>query len=479
MSRAAWVQVALGLALGGLVAAAARLHDFTTLHVGSAWSVLLAAAAACAWAGLTWLVLRPRRDGAEAPHDDHGVLVVHASQTGFATELAARTAHALHQGGVAADLQPMQALTAARLEAASRVLFVLSTTGEGDAPDAAVGFQRTVMQDPALRLDHVRYAVLALGDRDYDDFCAFGRQVDAWLHGQGAQPWFDRVEVDNADEAALRHWQRQLAMVSGAVEQADWSRPAYQSWRLHERRLLNPGSAGLPCFHVALKPDDPAHLAWEAGDIAEVGPRAAPDGQSLPHREYSIASLPADGAMHLVVRQVRLPDGSLGSGSGWLTEGARPGDRIDVRVRANAGFHAPHDDRPCIFVGNGTGIAGLRALLKERLARGHQRNWLVYGERHPASDRLHVDELEAWQRDAGLQLDLVWSRAGGAVRYVQDQLRRRASDLRQWVADGAAIYVCGSLNGMAPGVDAALRDALGHDQVDALAAAGRYRRDVY
>jgi sulfite reductase (NADPH) flavoprotein alpha-component len=32
---------------------------------------------------------------------------------------------------------------------------------------------------------------------------------------------------------------------------------------------------------------------------------------------------------------------------------------------------------------------------------------------------------------------------------------------------------------MAPGVDAALREVLGDRQVEALAAAGRYRRDVY
>ena len=44
---------------------------------------------------------------------------------------------------------------------------------------------------------------------------------------------------------------------------------------------------------------------------------------------------------------------------------------------------------------------------------------------------------------------------------------------------GAAIYVCGSLQGMAPGVDGVLRDILGSTKVDELVEAGRYRRDVY
>ena len=63
--------------------------------------------------------------------------------------------------------------------------------------------------------------------------------------------------------------------------------------------------------------------------------------------------------------------------------------------------------------------------------------------------------------------------------YVQDALRAEAARLRQWVDDGAAIMVCGSLQGMAPGVDAVLREVLGNERVEDLLVAGRYRRDVY
>ena len=53
------------------------------------------------------------------------------------------------------------------------------------------------------------------------------------------------------------------------------------------------------------------------------------------------------------------------------------------------------------------------------------------------------------------------------------------STVRQWVEEGAAVYVCGSLAGMAPDVDATLRRILGEDKIEALRTAGRYRRDVY
>jgi sulfite reductase (NADPH) flavoprotein alpha-component len=51
--------------------------------------------------------------------------------------------------------------------------------------------------------------------------------------------------------------------------------------------------------------------------------------------------------------------------------------------------------------------------------------------------------------------------------------------LRQWVQDGATIYVCGSLQGMAGGVHDALGEVLGTATLDAMMGDGRYRRDVY
>jgi len=488
--KAALGQIAIGVLLLAAVVLFAGMHDFSGMHSAPTTRAGWAGALGLAWIAMTLVLARGRRktilvsepaEPAEAVGErPETILVIHASQTGFASELAERTAGLLRAGGVAVDLHAITSLTPAALANARRALFIVSTTGEGDAPDNATAFRRAAMTSP-LALHGLAYGVLALGDRDYEDFCAFGHDLERWLHASGAAPLFDLVEVDNGDEGALRHWQHHVAQLSGVTTQPDWSRPAYQPWHLLERRLLNPGSVGGPCFHLALAPVDATLLSWQAGDIVEIGPRHA-DGEavSLPHREYSIASVPADGSLHLVVRQVRAADGSLGLGSGWLTEHAAVGATIDVRVRRNEGFHAPSDDRPAIFVGNGTGVAGLRALIKARMARGHTRNWLVFGERHAQADRLHVDELERWHDLGGIErLDLVWSRQSRGSRYVQDRLRAMADDVRAYVAEGASIYVCGSLAGMAPGVDSALRSILGETRVDELAATGRYRRDVY
>lgn len=136
--------------------------------------------------------------------------------------------------------------------------------------------------------------------------------------------------------------------------------------------------------------------------------------------------------------------------------------------------------RPLILVGNGTGLAGLRSHLRARNRTGSGRNWLIFGERSAAHDYLYWEEIEAWRSDGMLErVDLAFSRDQAERRYVQDCLREGGQLLREWVERGAAIYVCGSLHGMAAGVDRALRDQLGEETVNALSIAGRYRRDVY
>ncbi|WP_206240744.1 sulfite reductase flavoprotein subunit alpha [Novosphingobium terrae] len=448
-------------------------------------------------------------------------LVVYASQTGGAERLARQTAAAFDD----AQLVALPQLDEAMLAKARRALLVVSTYGEGEAPDHARSFARKAMAAPAA-LGELDYAVLALGDREYPDFCAFGHQVDHWLHQGGARRLFDMIEVDGDDPDAQRQWQQQIASIGAHGELPDWQPASYDRWRLAERQLLNPGSAGGPAYHIVLEPLGDAARDWEAGDIAEVLPRHDPavvsawlaqaglDGAALvegraladhlaasilpdavagrgaqeivntlrplPHREYSIASIPADGSVHLLVRQASDENGKLGLGSGWLTAFAPLGGEIAMRLHANVNFRAPADPAPMVLIGNGTGLAGLRAHLRHRAAHGIGESWLMLGERNAAHDAFHEAELLAAVSAGSLtRLDRTWSRDAGDGRYVQALLADHAEELRAWVQRGASIYVCGSLKGMAPAVDAALRAALGDETVEAMMEEGRYKRDIY
>lgn len=457
------------------------------------------------------------------------LLIGYASQGGQAQELAERSARQLREAGLDVNVRPLNAIEPATLSQQSRALFVVSTYGEGEAPDNAARFDQRVLRGE-LDLSTVDFALLALGDHQYPRFCGFARHLDSQLQHLGARPLFDRLEADRCDPAVLRQWQQQLGLLVGKRDIADWEAPAYQRWRLAERRCLNPGSQGRPAFHLQLHPPTEASPRWQAGDIAEIGPCQPPerveallkrleleggqihsDGQSLawhlarrqlpndpeplrgldadsllrslprlPHRDYSIASLPTDGALELLVRLQQDASGMPGLGSGWLCQHAPLGTPIDLRIRANPAFRLATDSGPLILIGNGTGLAGLRAHLRERRQLGQHGHWLLFGERNAGCDLFFERELRDWQRSGHLaRLDLAFSRDQAQPVYVQHLLRDAADELRSWIERGASLLVCGSLKGMGEEVDGLLHGLLGQQEIAALREAGRYRRDLY
>ncbi|MBB1601802.1 oxidoreductase [Variovorax sp. UMC13] len=406
-------------------------------------------------------------DGQQPP-----VLVLFASQTGQAEAIAWQTGRALHAQGTPARVMSLNDLDAPTLHAAQQALFVASTYGEGDAPDGASLFTETLM-GTAPALPALRYALLALGDRQYAHFCGFARALDDWLQSCGAVPLAPRIEVDNGDPAALAEWHAQWG--GGALEATEDE--AFAPWQLVSRTLLNAGSEGGPVFHLGLRPPAGVAMQWQSGDLAQV---ALADDPGRP-RDYSIASLAADGELQLLVRQECHPDGTLGKASGLLTSTLALGDSVALRVRAHRNFRLDDNaGRPLILIGNGTGLAGLRSHLRARARAGQHDNWLLFGERQAAHDQLYRDELDAWKSEGVLQrLDRVFSRDQAERLYVQHRLLQASDAVQAWLARGAAVYVCGSLQGMAGGVDAALRQIAGDATVRELTASGRYRRDVY
>ncbi|MBO9513315.1 MAG: flavodoxin domain-containing protein [Variovorax sp.] len=408
-------------------------------------------------------------------------LVLFASQTGQAEALAWKTARWLHEGGTPSRVMPLDEVDAPTLRAARRAFFIASTYGEGDPPDGASVFAERVMGDRTADLSSLRYAVLALGDRQYTHFCAFGRALDAWLHARGATRQAERIDVDNGDASQLAAWQAHCSG-SAPVPQPVSAEPASPSrpWRLLRRTLLNAGSVGSvggPIFELAFTPATDGAATWRSGDIAQITLDTDPGRP----RDYSIASIPTDGELQLLIRQERHRDGTLGAASGFLTSTLAIGETANFRIRPHPAFRLEGNaQRPLILIGNGTGLAGLRGHLRARAAAGSHDNWLVFGERHSACDFLCRDELEAWRERGVLQrLDLAFSRDQEQPLYVQHRLLQAHEEVGRWVARGAAIYVCGSLDGMASGVDAALKQILGAQALGALAAADRYRRDVY
>jgi sulfite reductase (NADPH) flavoprotein alpha-component len=446
----------------------------TTLHLSSdAGDWALALGMIALWLALTvLLVMQHARKAGETAR----ALVVHASQTGHAGDLAQQAQLRIAASGTPCALIEADNLTSDLLAAAELLLFVASTTGEGEAPDNARRFERDLLSRPAdLSGKHV--AVLALGDHRYVQFCGFGRRVDEWARRCGGEMLFPSVEVDDLAPTDLAAWDRRLADAGYPADAAPVGEVAAR-WHVTEReQVAGPSrdrqggltSDGL--YRIALRPAEGAMPAWEIGDLFEL---STPDGHL---RDYSIASLPGDEAIHLFVRRV-VGGGVTGIGSGHLTDAEPDSAHIMGRVRSHRSFRPPTGQGPLLAIGAGSGWAGLRPHLLHAMALGAPCH-LVFGERAAEADSPILAEMRDWQSEGRLgRLDVILSPPGGGGPYVQHHLARSANDLAEFLGAAGRIVICGQL-AMGEQSLAALAEVLGEGWLVTAREEGRLLRDLY
>lgn len=425
------------------------------------------------WLILTVVLLaRARR----RPSGGTEALVVWASQTGHAGDLAQQAQLRIEAACIPCALIEADHLTAALIAEARLLVFVASTTGEGEAPDNARHFAQGLLAAP-VDLSGKRVAVLALGDRRYAQFCAFGRRVADWTERNGGESLFPHVEVDDLSPIDLALWDRRLTQ---AGYPASYSPPALTEtdWQLASRdQVAGPSydgggeliSDGL--FRLTLRPASGPMPAWEIGDLFEL---RTPDGHL---RDYSIASLPGDEALLLYVRRV-VNDGVTGLGSGHLTNAEPGGASLLGRIRSHRSFRPPTGQGPLLAIGAGSGWAGLRPHLLHAMALG-QPCRLVFGERAIETESPILGEMTAWRWEGRLdRLDLALSEAGAGGPYVQHRLAEAGRDLVDFLGSQGRIVICGRL-AMGEQSLGELAGLLGDDWLVRAREDGRLLRDLY
>lgn len=435
------------------------------------WSI--AAGLAGSWLSLTYAKLgtRKRKKGGSA-----SILVVHASQTGHASDLAEQLRRQIVVGGRSCRMIEADELTPERIATAECLLFVVSTTGCGDAPDNARKFDRYIAREGAA-LGGKSIAILALGDRRYAEFCAFGRRIEAWARQGGGEFLFPLIEVDDLAASDVAVWNRKLALAgySGVAVQSDQQKT---EWRITER-IAVAGPArnrdGVPCsdglYRLELSPLAGTTPTWEIGDLFEL---QTPDGHV---RDYSIASLPQEGNVVLYVRRV-VDQGRLGCGSRHLTEAEVGSDSIWARIRSHRSYRPTVGGGPLLAIGAGSGWGGLRPHVLHALHRG-ERCHLIFGERASERESPLLDEIADLNRTGGLEaLQLAMSEGCGTGPYVQYIIRDQQDQIRTFLGTTGRIVLCGRM-AMGEQCLTTLATIMGPEWIDRATDSGRVRRDFY
>ncbi len=228
------------------------------------------------------------------------VAILYASQSGTAEGLARKIAKELKAEGHQPSISTLVGYTPASLAQEQHALILASTYGDGDAPDGVQPFYEQLCLEHFPLLDKLQYSVLSLGDRHYENFCKFGRDLDAKLAALGANRICDRVDCDVEVNEPYSKWKEQVLTKLdhfargrqpepasaakaahspaplNAASSGAFSRDSPLMAQLIEKRILTHTDSSKSTLHLAFSIEGTG-LSYQAGDACGVLPRNSPE----------------------------------------------------------------------------------------------------------------------------------------------------------------------------------------------------------
>ena len=216
------------------------------------------------------------------------LLILFGSQTGTAEKLAKQIAKQSKSFGCNSRVVDSSAHATVDWAAEKNLLIVTSTYGDGDIPDNAQNFWQWLQSENGKSLAHLNFSVLALGDTNYEKFCAAGQKFDLRLEELGAKRIHARVDCDVDYEAKAKEWTNGVFSAlapgsenaSGSLDDTEkaangWSKTNPFPARLLTNRRLNASGSQKETRHFEISLEG-SGLNYEAGDALGVWPKNCP-----------------------------------------------------------------------------------------------------------------------------------------------------------------------------------------------------------
>lgn len=223
--------------------------------------------------------------------------ILYGSRTGNGERLAKKAKILAEAQGLNVVLKNMETYRTRDLQAEKNLLVIVSTHGEGVPPFSAQELHGFIYGKRAPKLDGVNFAVLALGDSSYFQFCKTGRDFDEQLEKLGAKRLVPVLTCDLDFEQPADEWIKSTLISFGAKlsngsqgsastnlskpTQINTESPKYTKKNpykapVYEKITLHGKPSERQTLHLELATEDQG-LTYEPGDSAGVIPLNPPE----------------------------------------------------------------------------------------------------------------------------------------------------------------------------------------------------------
>jgi sulfite reductase alpha subunit-like flavoprotein len=135
--------------------------------------------------------------------ESRSIIILHASITGTALDLASRLALKAHRLGFSPQVQSISLFPPPSLLSTDvPIIFLLPTTGNGTAPPAFLPLWNALLHPelPQDFLEDLDYAVFGLGDSSYPKYNWVAKKFTRRMQSLGAREVVERGEGDDQNE---------------------------------------------------------------------------------------------------------------------------------------------------------------------------------------------------------------------------------------------------------------------------------------